>query len=300
MPRAAILAAVATLCAVLAGCGGGSEPAPRDERAARPAPRVSLSAEDRAAWTAVGADRAGVPVLVYDGVGAEEFARQMALLDHAGFETITLDELVRFVRRRPVELPPHPLLLTFADARLGTWAASDAILDKLGFNAVLFVEIGPIEKQDPEVLTWEELDRLARSGRWNVQFGAGTGDRRFRFGPGPGDVGEFYAYRGSKEVLGGWRERVFSDLTYGEQQLAHHVEGYLPLAFAPPEGNYGQVATNDRHIPRELLARALLSFDVVFTQDRSGFAEPGARNPLGRFEVTPEVGEQELRAMLAG
>ena len=160
MRRAAILATVAALCGAPAGCGGGSDPAPRDERAARPAPRVSLSAEDRAAWAAPAPDRTGVPVLVYDGVRAEEFARQMALLDHAGFETITLDELVRFVRRRPVDLPPNPLLLTFADARLDTWAGSDAILRQLDFNAVLFVEIGPIEKRDPEVLTWEELDRL--------------------------------------------------------------------------------------------------------------------------------------------
>ncbi len=293
--RAATLAAVASLCAALAGCGG-SAPEPRNERAALPAPRVSLSAE--AAWTDVAPDGAVVPVLVYDGVGADDFARQMTLLDRAGFETISLDELVRFVRRRPVDLPPHPLLLTFADARLDTWAGSDAILRKLGFEAVLFVEIGPIEKNDRDVLTWEELDHVRRSGRWDVQFGAGTGDRRFRFGPAPGDVGEFYAYRGSEEVLGGWRERVFSDLTYGEQQLAHHIEGYRPLAFAPPEGNYGQVATNDRHIPRELLARALLSFDIVFTQDRSGFAKPGSRNPLGRIEVTPAVSDQALRAML--
>ena len=298
MLRAAILAAVASSFAV-AGCGG-SEPKPRDPRAALPAPRVSLSAEARAAWTDVAPDGTVVPVLVYDGVGAKELARQMTLLDHAGFETISLDELVRFVRRRPVELPPHPLLLTFADARLDTWAGSDAILRKLGFDAVLFVDIGPIEKHDPDVLTWEELDRLERSGRWDVQFGSGTGDRRFRFGPGPGDVGEFYAYRGAEEVLGGWRERVFSDLTYGEQQLSHHIEGYRPLAFAPPEGNYGQVATNDRHIPRELLARALLSFDVVFTQDRSGFAKPGSRNPLGRIEVTPQVSEPALLAVLAG
>ena len=298
MSRAAILAAVASLIAALAGCGG-SKPEPRDERAVLPASRVSLSAEDQAAWTDVAPDSAVVPVLVYDGVGADEFARQMMLLDHAGFETISLDELVRFVQRRPVNLPPHPLLLTFADARLDTWAGSDTILRKLGFNAVLFVEIGPIEKQDPEVLTWEELDRLERS-RWDVQFGSGTGDRRFRFGPGPGDVGEFYAYRGSEEVLGGWRERVFSDLTYGEQQLSHHIEGYRPLAFAPPEGNYGQVATNDRHIPRELLARALLSFDVVFTQDRSGFVKPGSGNPLGRIEVTPRVSEPALLAVLAG
>jgi hypothetical protein len=292
----AILAAVVS--AALAGCGG-SEVEPRDERAALPAPKVSLSAEDRAAWTGVAPGRAVVPVLVYDGVGAERFARQMALLDHAGFETISLDDFVRFVRRRPVDLPPHPLLLTFADARLDTWAGSDATLDRLGLNGVLFAEIGPIEKRDPEVLTWAELDRVVRSGRWDVQFGAGTGDRLIRFGPGPDDVGPFYAYRGAEEVLGGWRERVFSDITYGEQQLAHHIEGYRPLAFAPPDGNYGQVATNDRHIPRELLARALLSFEVVFTQDRSGLAEPGAKNPLGRIEVTPELGEPALRALLA-
>jgi Polysaccharide deacetylase len=238
-------------------------------------------------------------VLVYDRVPPDDFARQMTLLDHAGYETISLDEFVRFVRREPVNLPPRPLLLTFADARLDSWAASDGILRRLGFNAVLFVEIGPIEKHDPKVLTWEELDKLQRSGRWDVQLQSGTGDRLIRFGPEPDDVGPFYAYRGSEEVLGGWRERVFSDITYGEQQLSHHVRGYRPLAFAPPFGNYGQLRTNDRHIPREFLARALLSFDVVFAQDGSGFATPGAANPLGRIEVTPQVTEEQLRALLA-
>ena len=281
----------------LVGCGG-SEPEPRDERAAVAAPRVTLTAAERAAWAPGPPDRTTVPVLVYDRVPPADLVRQLTLLDHAGYETISLPDFVRFVRGRPVELPPHPLLLTFADARLDTWAGGDGILRRLGFNAVLFAAIGPIEKRRPEVLTWEELDAAARSGRWDVQFGSGTGDPLLRFGPGSGDVGPFYAYRGSEEVLGGWRERVFSDLSYGEQQLAHNVSGYRPLAFAPPYGNYGQVGTNDRRIPRELLARALLSFDVVFTQDRTGFAVPGARNPLGRFEVTAEVTDAELRAML--
>jgi hypothetical protein len=283
----------------IAGCGG-SDAAPRDARDALPAPSVELSADERALWPPGPPDRSTVPVLVYDGVAPEDFARQMTLLDHAGYETISLDAFVRFVRREPVELPPRPLLLTFADARLDSWAGSDGTLARLGFNAVLFAEIGPIEKQDPSVLTWEELDRVQRSGRWDVQLQAGTGDRLIRYGPGPDDVGPFYAYRGSEEVLGGWRERVFSDLTYGERQLAHNVRGYRPLAIAPPEGNYGQVATNDRRIPREFLARALLSFDVVFTQDRSGFARPGAKNPLGRIEVTPDVADEVLRAILEG
>jgi hypothetical protein len=285
------------LLMAFAGCGDSPSPA-RDERAALPAPRVTLTAAERAAWAPGPPDRTTVPVLVYDRVPPAGIARQMTLLDHAGYQTISLRDFVRFVRDRPVELPPRPLLLTFADARLDSWAGSDTILRRLGFSAVLFAAIGPIEKRRPEVLTWAELDAAARSGRWEVQFGSGTGDRLIRFGPGPGDVGPFYAYRGSEEVLGGWRERVFSDLSYGEQQLAVHVHGYRPLAFAPPYGNYGQVGTNDRSIPRELLARALLSFDVVFTQDRTGFAVPGARNPLGRFEITADVTDAELREML--
>ena len=292
------LLAVASLCAALAACGASTEE-PRDERAARPAPDVSLSSGDRAAWAPGPPDRSSVPALVYNRVPPEDFARQMALLDHAGYETISLDEFVRFVQREPVNLPPRPLLVTFADARLDSWAASDAILRRLGFRAVLFVQVGPIEQHDPEVLTWHELDRVQRSGRWEVQLQSGTGDRLIRFGPEPDDLGPFYAYRGSEEVLGGWRERVFSDITYGEEQLAHHVRGYRPLAIAPPFGNYGQVRTNDRHIPREFLARALMSFDIVFTQDRSGFAKSGAANPLGRIEVTPKVTEQQLRHLLA-
>jgi hypothetical protein len=288
---------LAVAVALLVGCGGSDA---RDPRAAIPAPDVELSAADRAAWAPGPPDRATVPVLVYDGVAPDDFARQMMLLGHAGYETISLEEFVRFVRREPVELPPRPFLLTFADARLDSWAGSDAILARLGFSAVLFADIGPIEKRDREVLTWAELDRIARSGRWEVQFGSGTGDRLIQFGPGADDVGPFYAYRGSEEVLGGWRERVFSDLTYGEEQLGYNVAGYRPLAIAPPDGNYGQVATNDRRIPREFLTRALMSFDVVFTQDRTGFATPGAENPLGRIPVTPDVGDEALRTILEG
>jgi hypothetical protein len=61
---------------------------------------------------------------------------------------------------------------------------------------------------------------------------------------------------------------------------------YRPLAIAPPDGNYGQAGTNDRRIPRELLARLRLSIPIVFTQDSDGFAEPGDRNPIGRIAVT--------------
>jgi hypothetical protein len=60
----------------------------------------------------------------------------------------------------------------------------------------------------------------------------------------------------------------------------------------------GRRACSNRRIPRELLARLLQSFDVVFAQDRGGFASPGAANPLGRMEITRAVTERELRALL--
>jgi hypothetical protein len=310
------LVAVACCCAALGSCGPSTDKS-TDEPAARipaPAPRVVLTGDDRELWAPAPPDGAVVPVLLYHGVapvsgfskraGAdlgidpEDFARQMALLDHAGYDTITLEEFIRFFRREQVSLPPRPLLLTFDGARLDSWIGSDGILRELGLNAVLFVDVGRVAEEDPEYLTWKELNTLQRSGRWEVQLQSGTGHHQIQYGPAPNDVGPFYAYRGSEEILGGWRERVFSDITWGEEQLAFRVRGYQPLAFAPPYGNYGQAGTNDQRIPRELLARLLQSFEVVFTQDRSGFASPGAANPLGRIEITREVTEGQLRALL--
>ena len=141
---------------------------------------------------------------------------------------------------------------------------------------------------------------MQASGRWDVELQSGTANHRIQYGPAPGDVGPFYAYRGAEERIDGWRERVFSDITWGEEQLAARVPGYRPLAFAPPHGNYGQAGTNDARIPRLLLARLFQSFELVFTQDRPGFVSPGAGEgePLGRIEVTPETSDDELHARL--
>jgi hypothetical protein len=213
--RRGCLVAAACWCAALGGCGPSADES-SDGAVARttaPAPRVVLSADDRQLWAPGPPDRSVVPVLVYHGVAPvsgfsdrveadlgidpKDFARQMVLLDHAGYETITLDEFVRFTRRREVSVPPRPLLLTFDGARAGSWTGSDGVLRKLGFNAVLFVDVGRVDAKDPEYLTWEELNNLQRSGRWEVQLQSGSGNRLIRYGPVPAEVGPFYAYRGS-------------------------------------------------------------------------------------------------------
>ena len=59
------------------------------------------------------------------GLDPDEFAKQMTLLDTAGYQTITLGQFVRFHRGEDVDLPPHPVLLTFDDARADSWIGGD-------------------------------------------------------------------------------------------------------------------------------------------------------------------------------
>ena len=93
------------------------------------------------------------------GVNAYDFAKQMTMIKHAGYQTIGLKTFVDFVRGKKVTLPPRPLLLTFDDARADSWTGSESILKKLGFTAVMFVDVGRVSACDPEYLTWDELAR---------------------------------------------------------------------------------------------------------------------------------------------
>ena len=177
---------VAFICGIgllLSACGGSG-----DESASRtphPAPEVVLTAEEKQVWAPLPPDRSSVPVLLYHGIGSEsefsdpadasygidfaDFARQMTLIKHAGYQTIDLPTFLRFVTGEPVDLPPRPLLLTFDDARADSWTGSDGILEKLGFNAVMFVDVGRVDDGDPEYLTWQELETLQSSGRWQLE-----------------------------------------------------------------------------------------------------------------------------------
>jgi peptidoglycan/xylan/chitin deacetylase (PgdA/CDA1 family) len=313
---------------VLAACGGsdedtqqtnGGQTAPAENTASRtpdPAPSVQLTSVDRQVWTPGPPDRSRIPVLLYHGIAPvsdfansadavfgldpPEFAKQMVLLDTAGYETITLEEFARFVAGEDVELPPHPLLLTFDDARADSWTGGDTILKELGFNAVMFVDVGRVEDGDPEYLTWEELETAEQSGRWDLQLHAGHGHQMIRFGPRADDYGPFYAYRKEGETFAEWRERVLGDIEWGQETLAANIPSYRPLAFAPPFGHFGQEGTNDPRIAEVLLPWLVERFGLVFTQDRSIFATPGQRQPVGRLQVTRDLSGGELHEWLVG
>ena len=305
---------VAFTCAIclLASCGGSS-----DESASRTpqaAPEVQLTADEKKAWAPLPPDRSAVPVLLYHGIGPEsdfsdeadaaygigvdDFAKQMTMIAHAGYQTIDLRTFRRFVQGEEVELPPRPLLLTFDDARANSWTGSDGILEKVGFKAVMFVDVGRVEDGNPEYLTWDELETVEGSDRWELQLHSGHGHTQVQYGPGPNDYGPYYAYLEQDEDFDGWQKRVRSDIDWGEDTLADHTPDYRPLAFAPPYGSYGQDGTNDPRIPEDLLGWLTQRYGAVFTQDRNARAHRGSGQPLGRIQVTRKTTGGELNAKL--
>ena len=317
---AAMLAALTCgVCLALAACGGSSRRAPESTEppAARtplPAPDVTLTSDEKQVWKQLPADRSAIPVLLYHGIGpesdfanaadasygigTEDFAKQMTMIQHAGYETIGLQTFIDFVQNKSVDLPPRPLLLTFDDARADSWTGADGILRKLHFSAVMFVDVGRVDGGDPEYLTWQELATVQDSGRWQLQLHSGKGHTQIHYGPGPDDYGPFYAYEEQGEDFDGWRDRVHSDIAWGQKTLADHASAYRPLAFAPPYGSYGQDGTNDARIPDDLLGWLTDRYESVFTQDVNARAQPGARQPLGRIQVTRATTGGDLHEML--
>ena len=212
----------------------------------------------------------------------------MTMIQHAGDETVDLQTLIDFVQNKPVDLPPRPLLLTFDDARADSWTGADAILRELHFNAVMFVDVGRVDSGDPEYLTWPELATMQDSGRWQLQLHSGKGHTQIHYGPGPDDYGPFYAYKQQGEDFDGWRERVHSDITWGQTTLADHISAYRPLAFAPPYGSYGQDGTNNPRIPDDLLGWLTHRYDAVFTQDVNARASgPDSHSAESRSPAPP-------------
>jgi hypothetical protein len=301
-----VIAAVAAAL-VLAGCGA--------ERHQPPilALSVHLSAQERAIWTLLPVTRAGIPVLLYHGIGDRSdfdsaadalygvtqpnFAKQMALLHAAGYDAISLEQFRAYLAGQPVALPARPVLLTFDDSLANSFDGADAVLRQLGWTAVMFVDVGSVDKGEDHYASWDQIAAAQRSGRWDMQLHAGRGHHNIPYDA-KGTMGPFYANRVmASESLGGWEHRVVSDLEWGQSKLRAHVPSYRALSFAPPYGNFGQLATDDPGIPGRLGAILRQRYGIVFVQQPAHYARPG-ETVVPRLQITRKMAGGDIHAWL--
>jgi hypothetical protein len=260
--------------------------------------------------------RGVVPVLVYHGIDVvprpddpysiaqAEFARQMAMLAKDGFHAISIAQYARFAAGEAAGLPDRPILITFDDGRLDSYVGADAILERYGMRASMFVITSYAGAAKPGYLSWPQLRAMAGTQRWDLQEHAHAGHVRIPTGPG-GRTGPYYAnltYRsGTRETFTAFKRRVTSDILAGRRLMAAQIPGFEPLAFAVPYGDYGQGRTNYAPIPAWESGWLQRTFDVFFVQHRRVYNLPG--NAIGqrygiRSGTTTEVLRDWLRQAL--
>jgi Polysaccharide deacetylase len=235
---------------------------------------------------------AAIPVLLYHhlrpggaySVAPETFAAQMRRLHDLGFQTVTLDQYVRFADGDPVELPQRPLLITFDDGYASAWENADPVLARYGWSAVMYVPTGAIG--GPGHLTWDELREMHASERWEIEEHAGDGHVLIRADE-AGRRLPFYASEiwsgGTRESFSLYKKRVSDDIERGAALLARNLPGWKPhLSFAVPFNNYGHHGSNDPRIATWLSGYLERLFSVVFVQrdDSFGAPEPGLANRI--------------------
>jgi peptidoglycan/xylan/chitin deacetylase (PgdA/CDA1 family) len=308
-PRAAIVALVAAAALAVVGCGSSKpEPPPTLPLSVR------LTAQERSVWSPLPQTRAGIPVLLYHGIGDRDdfdlpadaaygvtqpnFAKQMALLHAAGYQTISLEQFRAYLAGEPVTLPPRPVLLTFDDSLANSFEGADPVLRQLGWNAVMFVDVGSVDAHKKYYASWKQIEAAQASGRWEMQLHAGRGHHNIAYDA-KGTMGPFYANRVlANESLGGWERRVVDDLNWGQATLRKHVPSYRPLSFAPPYGDFGQLATDDPAIPQRLGALLHQRYGIVFVQQPAAYAKPG-ETVVPRLQITRKMAGGDIHAWLS-
>ena len=270
------------------------------------APDVSLNAGQQRRFQPVAGYSGAIPVLAYHGIRDERdgysvsrrtFAEQMAALKRMGFSTITAEQFARFRRGDSRGLPARPLLITFDDGRLDSYRGADAVLERHGFRATMFVITSHIERKNPFYLTWKELHRMEDSGRWGIEPHAHEGHSKVVYGS-LGNSLPYYAVRRytrseGLESFADYERRVSEDLFAVREKMLD--QGFEPHAFAVPYGNYGQRETNDPAIAAYMRALMHRQFGVYFVQDEENDPDyAGATGEAARFEVHSDTTTDRL------
>ena len=285
-----------------------NEVAPDPDRAPLVAPDFSPTKAQYERWRPLPAARNAIPVLAYHGVNddndhysvsSEQFAEEMAMLRRAGFEAISIADYVRFLQGVGERLPKRPILITFDDGRLDSYRGADKILAESGFRATMFAIVGHTEQHSSFYLNWDELRRMMKSGRWDVQEHAGVMHENVPYDA-HGHKGPAYAYRRYEEGKGlesfaEFTSRVRQDILWAKDTLSEELPGFMPWAFAVPFGSYGNDGTNDARITGYMRRFLQRNFQAVFMTEPSVYSTPASsRAALPRFEVHGDTRTDDL------
>lgn len=224
----------------------------------------------------------GIPILLYHRIGTPQpasrikgqyvspglFRRHMECLVHAGYQTVSLAEVVRYVEGRAIEAP-KPIAITFDDGYASLHQHALPVLGELGLTATVFLV----------------ADYLGRAGEWERAAG---------------DVAEPLL------AVAQIREMIAAGIAFGSHTRSHAHLASLPRRRAADEiGTSKAVLERRLKAPIEFLAYPYGAFDPAAREiarqagylgacaTRRGVNRPGddafalRRVNVRRYNVTP-------------
>jgi peptidoglycan/xylan/chitin deacetylase (PgdA/CDA1 family) len=255
----------------------------------------------------------GVPLIItYHDIAAESpsvyavtpaaFAEQMATLEALGVHTLTSAEFNDYLAGRPI--PARSILVTFDDGTRGVWRFADTIMAQHNFHGVSAVVTGFVGTRQPYYMTWDEIGRLAATGRWDFENHTHLAHTRVPLNA-AGDLGSFLGNLAwlpaeqRMETVAEFKVRVGADLDQSIAELTSRGYGGGRL-FAFPFSDYG-TAGNDPAIAGLLAELTTERFIAVFNDDSRPLPLNGPFQ-FNRLNVTakttPAVLIEGLRSVL--
>ncbi|MGI5471542.1 polysaccharide deacetylase family protein [Streptomyces sp. CA-132043] len=281
----------------------------RQESVPEPAPEAGKNPGGPAAAPARQPRPNGPVVLAYHDVrphghspytvSPEAFDAQLTALADAGYSTLTSAEFTRYLRGGRV--PARSVYLTFDDGAQGLWQYADPLLAGHRMRAAAFLITGQVGRRHSYYLSWDEIRRMAESGRWDFQ--GHTHDSHHRAPvDAAGHRGSALTNRlwlpgaGRRETPAEYRRRVVRDLDRSVAEITGHGLP-RPTVFAYP---FSETAEDSNLRPGEPSPQRLLRqrFAVTLTNATGGALPPGPRaaaaGRVQRLEVTARTGVREL------
>ncbi len=274
------------------------------------------------AFSIFGGEREGaraVPVLLYhtitdrpgaESVPPEQFAAHMQALAAAGWRTVRLHELERFLRGEG-ELPAKSFVLTFDDGAKESFYPVDPVLSSLGFTAIEFVIPKYSDRAGTHYYLAEgEIRSMIETGRWEI--GSHTYDSHHLAAVDQeGHVAPVLAnrlYLSDKErieTVAEYRTRIEDDISRAKKALQETYGVSIP-SFAFPFGEFGQLSQNYPESLETIAAVAGKYHSIGFYQTWTGegfsqnYPSSGTRGMIlaKRLEPRADLSPDDLVALL--
>ncbi|NLE41591.1 MAG: polysaccharide deacetylase family protein, partial [Lentisphaerae bacterium] len=235
-------------------------------------------------------------------VSTDMFKEQMRLLAEGGYNPITLQDVRDFYKEGKL-LPHRAVLITFEQAKRGTYNAVREILQARGWPAVMGVNTLAVQSMNQETLVWHHLREMKALGFWELAAESHLGFNPIETVPYDAEATFFtspkwIAAENRYETREEFETRIAEDHATVLAEFERETKS-RPLAFFFPLGNYGQYDERAQMVRAVNLGQVERNYDLGFIVGMLALnAESSDPRRLNRLLVNPSWSPNAFISMI--